>query len=333
MLDEAHDCSAAQLDVLMHARGARIMVYDASQRIYGFRCAVPLSTLQALPAVARLPLTVTWRYGEPLASAAQQLVRGLGGDAAFTINSAPDLHTRIHLTPTPPFAQTCALGEQLVILVRKNRAAFELTAMAILSGAVQRVYGEPFVCVGGADDLLDACVLARGGSASQMHSRSGLAAHCATSGGGYRLYCFSVDRYGTGTQREIVRIVAHYGAELPHLVGRMQAALVADASDAQVLVYTGHRSKGKGWAHVYVASDFMLGGMTPTRAASVAQRRNMTPLSFLLRKERWEHVFSVLDQSLVDEINLLYVALTRAKHTLYIAPTVCLWLREAGVVI
>ena len=82
----------------------------------------------------------------------------------------------------------------------------------------------------------------------------------------------------------------------------MQAALVPDACDAQLLLYTGHRSKGMGWPHVYVASDFMLGGLTPGRASALAQRRNVTPLSFLGGSERWQHVFSVLDQSLTDEL-------------------------------
>ena len=53
MLDEAHDCSAAQLDVVMHARAARIVVYDGSQRIYGFRRAVPLAALRSLRAPPR----------------------------------------------------------------------------------------------------------------------------------------------------------------------------------------------------------------------------------------------------------------------------------------
>ena len=66
MLDEAHDCSAAQIDIVVGVRGSTIVVFDGHQRIYGFRRAVGLDVLRGLVAraVASRRLTQTWRYGE-----------------------------------------------------------------------------------------------------------------------------------------------------------------------------------------------------------------------------------------------------------------------------
>ena len=61
MLDEAHDCTACQVDVVARAPCRRLVVYDDHQAIYQFRHAYGLRVLRALPAVATRPLTQACR--------------------------------------------------------------------------------------------------------------------------------------------------------------------------------------------------------------------------------------------------------------------------------
>ena len=68
LLDEAHDCSAAQIDVLggPAASPARVFVYDPHQAIFGWRHARGVSAIEGLPTHATRPLSRTWRYGAPV---------------------------------------------------------------------------------------------------------------------------------------------------------------------------------------------------------------------------------------------------------------------------
>ena len=63
LLDEAHDCTEAQIALV--AAPARmwglVLVYDYSQRIYGWRRAASESYVRAMAAVSVQRLSLTWR--------------------------------------------------------------------------------------------------------------------------------------------------------------------------------------------------------------------------------------------------------------------------------
>ena len=341
MLDEAHDCSAAQIDIVVDVRGSTIIVFDGHQRIYGFRRAVGLDVLRGLAAraVASRRLTQTWRYGEPLASIAEALVRQLGGDARFSIAHNPQQRTNVVLAARgPPFAEVCGIGHQLVLIARQNHTLFEAAIGALASGHVRRIYTRPFETVGGPEALLDVYTLSIGGSASVMHDRHGLAARCATSGGGYALYRRLALRDNEAEQKvaawDACRFIDRYGLALPSIVARLRSALTAELAEADAAFFTTHRAKGLGWPYTYICSDFMTSGLAPSRARATAERASTVPLVLFSRGEPlWRHVFSLLHRSLPEEVNLLYVALTRAVSMVCIARPVALWLAEAGVLL
>lgn len=92
-------------------------------------------------------------------------------------------------------------------------------------------------------------------------------------------------------------IVDTYGHSLEHLIPRINSAAKTDLSRAQVGLTTAHRAKGMTTDHVVLADDF------PEILSADGQP---------LPEEE-------LDR---QEINLLYVAATRAKHTLLLNKTV-----------
>ena len=84
LLDEAHDCTPAQLDLSLRAGGAQasILVFDVHQKIYAFRGAASTAYFAALADRATVvrSLSCSWRYGEPLAGIVSQVVRALTDD-------------------------------------------------------------------------------------------------------------------------------------------------------------------------------------------------------------------------------------------------------------
>lgn len=92
-----------------------------------------------------------------------------------------------------------------------------------------------------------------------------------------------------GSYQTVVQIIDTYGVQnLKQMINRVSA------SDVDVILTTAHKSKGKEWAHVEVCDDF---------ATSIR-------LSYLQQES-----YSFSDPS-VEEITLLYVAMTRAQKSL-----------------
>ena len=94
---------------------------------------------------------------------------------------------------------------------------------------------------------------------------------------------------------------------------------------------TAHKAKGLGFAHVYLAGDFLGKGQTP---AEMARERSIESL----REGRWvgeadtlSDPEALLGGELEEEVNVAYVAATRATACLYVGPGLDEWLEYAGV--
>lgn len=95
----------------------------------------------------------------------------------------------------------------------------------------------------------------------------------------------------------LVKIVEQYTDAIPDILSGMRQRHTPDESKAQIIVSTAHKAKGCEWPHVVVLDDFM----PPMQ------------LRAMLSKKR----ISAADYN--QEINLIYVALTRAIETLAIS--------------
>jgi hypothetical protein len=103
---------------------------------------------------------------------------------------------------------------------------------------------------------------------------------------------------GNGEARRLRDIVALHGDDLPDLLKRLTALHRESEDEASIVVSTAHKAKGREWRNVVVLDDF-------EPPAVHAKRRKAQP-------KRADDA----DQ----EINLLYVACTRATDTLWLAP-------------
>lgn len=99
--------------------------------------------------------------------------------------------------------------------------------------------------------------------------------------------------------KRLVKIVTDYGDQIPDIIERLRSLHRTNAQDAHIILSTAHKAKGLEADNVVILDDFP------------------TPMEI---KER--HVDGKMTQIDYDqEINLLYVALTRAIETLYLSPS------------
>jgi superfamily I DNA/RNA helicase len=103
--------------------------------------------------------------------------------------------------------------------------------------------------------------------------------------------------------------VEEFGATIPKRIEDIKAAMECDPDQADVYLTTTHKAKGGEWDRVIVADDF---------PKLFDKNGNLIPLGF--------------DEGQIDpqEINLIYVAATRAKHQLQINPDIRRLISGAG---
>lgn len=105
--------------------------------------------------------------------------------------------------------------------------------------------------------------------------------------------------------RVLVSVIEEFGPETPELVAQIRQNEERDPQNARLVLTTAHKSKGLDWDYVEVADDFEV--LAETEAELAADPH-----------------FPIEEQ----EINLLYVAVTRAKKECFLNTETQEWLRN-----
>jgi len=255
LFDEAQDANAVMLaiiDAQKHCQ--RVYVGDSQQAIYGFTGAVNALDRIREQGAETAYLTQSFRFGPAVADEANRVLEMI-----------PSAELRLIGTD----AITSVVGpvaEPNAILSRTNATAVR---------TVMRLQGEGRIAalVGGGDEVVSFAKAAddlMNGSKTEHHDLA-----CFDSWNEVRTYV-NEDEQGSDL-RLMVRLVEDFG------VAAILAALgrTIREDEADVTVSTAHKSKGREWAAVQLAGDFL-------------------PVSKMG----------------TDELRLLYVAITRAKRDL-----------------
>jgi ATP-dependent exoDNAse (exonuclease V) beta subunit len=98
----------------------------------------------------------------------------------------------------------------------------------------------------------------------------------------------------------MVEIVKEYGNEIPGIIKRLKDKHIDgnDKSEAEIIFSTVHRCKGMEYDSIHLVNDFI------------------TEEKIIQLKENSNQQFTI--DKILEEINLLYVAITRTKNLLYI---------------
>lgn len=232
LFDEAQDASPVMLAALA-AQTDRQVIYvgDSQQQIYEWRGAV--NALDLLdPGTPRAWLTQSWRFGPAVAEVANLALDQIGS-AQLRLTGTPSIRSTVHLNRS--FARPRA------VLCRSNAAAVQAVLNFQERGMAPHL-------VGGCDDIVWFAQAAGALQAGERTSHPELA--CFDS---WREVLAYVDDDPQGGElRMLVNLVDSYG---PDIVIEALTGLMTQ-NEADVIVSTAHRAKGREWPSVRLASDF-----------------------------------------------------------------------------
>ena len=284
LVDEAQDASPVMLDIVLRQDATRIFVGDSFQQIYAFRHAVNALRRLNLPS---LPLTLSFRFGQALASRVQKRTNrayrllGAPGEAVLRIRGA-DAWVDFGW-------RRLQHRRPLTIICRSNLGVFN-AALSWVSKAA-RLYFE-----GGLprysfmnDRVASAIHLAK---ARREKITDPLIARFDSLG--------DLERFARETRNghlaNIASLARNHGDKTFFLYKRIQEKCTSDPAHADVILTNVHQAKGREYNHVIMNDDFVT--LDDLKVLRDAQPRPM----------------------LREEANLYYVAATRAKKGIHLAP-------------
>ncbi|MDH6283932.1 UvrD-helicase domain-containing protein [Prescottella agglutinans] len=268
-LDEAQDTSPVLSSVLeKQDHLQKVLVGDSAQSIYRFTGAV-----NAMNGFGDLPegrLTRSWRFGQEIADAANHLLADLGDNLRLTGN--PSIASQV----------TGADVDVDVVLTRTNGRALAEVMSAQKAGKRVNLMGDQ-------QYALRFCEGAGKLQAGQPAGHEDLAAF-ETWG---QVQEHAQDSPDAADWKTLVDLIDDYG------IAAAKEALAASVpeSQAQLIVATAHRSKGREWNRVCLADD--LADQLDSAREAVKERPTAANRA-----------------TLADELMLNYVAITRARTVL-----------------
>jgi hypothetical protein len=263
LVDEAQDLAPVVVAMLAKVGVQRIVVGDPAQRIYAWRGAV--DAMAAMPDPT-LPLDRSFRFGPSIAAVARSIL-GVLDPTGDLVGFGPN--DTVTTDPPPPHARK-------TILCRTNAGIVE----AVAAHAGRRIA----LAAGGGLATGD---LARAyGTWSKRDTSDGRAAWSA--------WVAAAEEHA-GQERTLLKIVETHRHAVPALLETLGAASRTDEEDAEIVITTIHRSKGREWDDVEIWHDL---ARVPTSRRALVRDPDV--------------------ESAKAEARLAYVACTRARRTLWI---------------
>lgn len=286
LFDEGQDASPAMLDVFLNQKGTKVIVGDTHQQIYGWRFAV--NSLEKAK-FKTFHLSTSFRFSQDIAA----LAKGV-------------LDFKNHLGD---FKQVPISGKGDSTVV-KSKAVIARTNLGLLLKAIEyvrekkslkKIYFEgninSYTYADEGASLYDVLNLYNGKRRlirdeliKSMKDLDDLTEY--------------IDKTEDVQLRMMVEIVKEYGNEIPGILKGIKDKHVPndEKEDAEMVFSTVHRCKGMEYDAVQLVNDFL----TEEKLEKIIKEQKEDEIS----KEK-----------LNEEINLLYVAVTRTRNSIYIPET------------
>ncbi|SFA41189.1 UvrD/REP helicase N-terminal domain-containing protein [Pedobacter suwonensis] len=283
LFDEAQDASPAMLDIFLKQKATKVMVGDTHQQIYGWRYAV--NSLQKAN-FKTYHLSMSFRFGQDIANLAMETLR-----------------LKNLLEPHRPMT---ILGKGRETKIKTN-AVIARTNLGLLVKAIEyvterknirHIYFEgninSYTYADEGASLYDILSLY---NANHDQIRDPI---IRSMGNLEDLETYVEQTADTGLSM-MIELVRLYGNSIPGMIKAIKEKHVPqnEKAKAEIIFSTVHRCKGMEYDAVLLADDFV----TEDKIRRLRDDKNAQPGQFSRMNE---------------EINLLYVAITRAKNGLYI---------------
>jgi superfamily I DNA/RNA helicase len=281
LFDEGQDASPTMLDVFLSQNAIKIIVGDEHQQIYGWRHAVNSLAEVHFPVKK---LTQSFRFGQSIANIANHVLgwkQHLNIDIDFEIKGTAQAKS----------------NKSKAVLARTNLGLLLKAIAYVKEKDKQNIYFEgnisSYTYADDGTSLYDVLNLYLGKRYSikdalirEMRNMADL-----------EDYIESTQDLQLGMMVEVVK---QYGDEIPDLINEIKSRHIDgnNKEDAEIVFSTVHRSKGMEYDEVQLVNDFI----------------TEEKLKKIIKEEKND----ADEAKLNEEINLLYVAVTRAKSRLYL---------------
>ena len=285
LFDEGQDASSAMLDVFMRQAATKVIVGDTHQQIYGWRYAV--NSLSKTP-FDTLNLSASFRFPPDIANLAMGVLAMKEKLGSYT--------------PIPITGKGKTIKPASKATIGRTNLGLLLNAINYITDnrKVKHIYFEgnihSYTYADEGASLYDVLSLYNGSRdrirdklISSMNSMDEL-----------EEYIESTEDAQLGMMMEIVN---EYGNEIPRILKNLKDLHTGDEEreKAEMIFSTVHRAKGMEYDTVHLVNDF------------ITEQK----LDRIMREAGAEK--QPVDKArLNEEINLLYVAVTRARHKLYL---------------
>lgn len=283
MLDEAQDSNPVTLEIVRCQQAGQIYVGDTNQQLYRYRGAV--DAMSRVVADKSFPLRGSFRFGDEIAEVANHLLALNGSDIMVRGLGKP--------------GQVLEGGKSLQNAVphhisRGNSYIFEKAIEAARDGKrigfVGGVKGYRF------EMLEDVYRVMTHGKPRDPFLKS------------FDDFELLEQYAAEADDKDLLRslkICKERGSQLPGLVNSIKTRAVDDAANAEIMFSTVHKAKGMEYDNVVVGDDFReFADKKGTKTLAQARAKNN-------EDAEWSEIIR-------DEINIAYVATSRAKRWLHI---------------
>ena len=283
LFDEGQDASPVMLDIFLKQSAQKIIVGDSHQQLYSWRYAVDSLKACGFPT---MPLSQSFRFGQDIADIAMEALR---------LKHLLDKSIFVPaIIGSKPIAKVLKRDMTTGYIARSNLGLFDVALGAVTAGKLKN---KNFAFEGGFErytamsdgSLYDALNLYNG---LHKNIRSDL---IASFGSIDDMTRYAVNS-GDGEMLIATQIVKKHGNYLWDGIKFLKQSQ-SPRNSAKIIFSTAHRAKGMQYDNVILADDFINEMKIRARLNSTAGNDVQTAL-------------------LNEEINILYVALTRTKHSI-----------------
>jgi superfamily I DNA/RNA helicase len=281
LFDEGQDASPAMLDVFLNQNAIKVIVGDSHQQIYSWRYAI--NSLEQVDYTA-LPLTISFRFPQDIANLACEILKWknmLSEYLIFPIKGSGGKNSN-QMKATIARTNIGLLGKAFEFVEQSHK-----TQPLYFEGNVNSyLYAED-----GAS-LFDVLNL-------YNHNHEMIKDALIKSFNDFS----ELEEYVMKTEDNqlsvLVEIVKKYENELPKLIRLIKDSHVEDKRQAKMVFSTVHRSKGMEYDTVFLHNDFL----THRKLKRLIDKKEENPIDV---------------SKLAEEVNVLYVAVTRAIKNVFI---------------
>ena len=282
LFDEGQDASAAMLDVFLKQKATKVIVGDTHQQIYGWRYAV--NSLEKAD-FTNYNLSTSFRFSQDIANLAMEILKWkthISKNAKIVINGK----------------DTSIKGKTKAVIARTN--------LGLLTQAIEYVTEKQKV----------KNIYFEGNINSYTYADDGASLYDVLNLYNERYNSIKdklirkmrdieeLEDYISKTEDVqlgmLVEIVKKYGDEIPEIISEIKEKHVGDdkRDEAEMVFSTVHRCKGMEYDAIKIVKDFITEEEIEKKSKDSSQNINKDKLN--------------------EEINLLYVAVTRAKKSIFI---------------